>query len=102
MQGTRAIRALDRPDAASIPIIAMTGNAFQEDVQECLEAGMDAHIAKPIDMAEAERAIAKVVGEGPPSIKELGIDQKYRHLFGENVDFPSLLLFVSIKLFLTY
>lgn len=53
----------------------MTGNAFQEDVQECLEAGMDAHIAKPIDMAEAERAIAKMVGEGPPPIKELGIDQ---------------------------
>ncbi len=53
----------------------MTGNAFQEDVQECLEAGMNAHIAKPIDMAKAERVIAKVVGEGPPPIKELEIDQ---------------------------
>lgn len=75
LAATRAIRALDRPDAASIPIIAMTGNAFQEDVQECLEAGMNAHIAKPIDMAKAERVVAKVVGEGPPPIKELGIDQ---------------------------
>lgn len=75
LAATRAIRALDRPDAASIPIIAMTGNAFQEDVRECLEAGMNAHIAKPIDMAKAERVIAKVVGEGPPPIKELEIDQ---------------------------
>ena len=75
LAATRAIRALDRPDAATIPIIAMTGNAFQEDVQECLEAGMDAHIAKPIDTAKAERVITKVAGEGPPPIKELGIDQ---------------------------
>lgn len=72
LAATRAIRALDRSDAASIPIIAMTGNAFQEDVQECLEAGMNAHLAKPIDLAKAERVIAKVV-EGVP-IKGLEID----------------------------
>lgn len=64
LAATRAIRALDRSDAASIPIIAMTGNAFQEDVQECLEAGMNAHLTKPINLAKAERVIAKVVG-GP-------------------------------------
>lgn len=75
LAATRAIRALTRPDAATIPIIAMTGNAFQEDVQECLEAGMNAHIAKPIDVAKAERVITKVVGEGPPPIKEQEIDQ---------------------------
>lgn len=75
LAATRAIRALARPDAATIPIIAMTGNAFQEDVQECLEAGMNAHIAKPIDVAKAERVITKVVGEGPPPIKEQEIDQ---------------------------
>lgn len=69
LAATRAIRALDRPDAASIPIIAMTGNAFQEDVRECLEAGMNAHIAKPIDMAKAERAIAKVVGGRENSVR---------------------------------
>ena len=72
LAATRAICALDRSDAASIPIIAMTGNAFQEDVQECLEAGMNAHLAKPIDLAKAERVIAKVV-EGVP-IKGLEID----------------------------
>ena len=61
LAATRAIRALDRPDAASIPIIAMTGNTFQEDVQECLEAGMNAHLAKPIDVAKADRIIAAVM-----------------------------------------
>ena len=61
LAATRAIRALDRPDATSIPIIAMTGNAFQEDVQECLEAGMNAHLAKPIDTAKADLVIAKVI-----------------------------------------
>ncbi len=46
---TRQIRSSARPDAARIPIIAMTANAFAEDVKEALEAGMDAHVAKPID-----------------------------------------------------
>ena len=45
----RAIRALDDPARACIPIIAMTANAFQEDQQAALEAGMQAHIAKPLD-----------------------------------------------------
>lgn len=67
-----AARAWDRPDAASIPIIAMTGNAFQEDVRECLEAGMNAHMAKPINVTKAECVISKVV-EGVP-IKEVEID----------------------------
>lgn len=62
LAATRAIRALDRPDAARIPIIAMTGNAFQEDVQECLDAGMNAHLAKPIDMTKAGRVIADAMG----------------------------------------
>lgn len=65
LASTRAIRALDRPDAASIPIIAMTGNAFQEDVQECLEAGMNAYVAKPIDTAKARRVISKVIAGVP-------------------------------------
>ena len=70
LAATRAIRALDRPDAASIPIIAMTGNAFQEDVQECLEAGMNAHMAKPIDTAKAERIIAAAMNGGPDSVRQ--------------------------------
>lgn len=49
LETTRALRALERPDAATIPIIAMTASAFDSDVQACLEAGMNAHLAKPID-----------------------------------------------------
>ena len=48
-EAARAIRSLNRPDAASIPIVAMTANAFAEDVQKSTEAGMNAHIAKPVD-----------------------------------------------------
>lgn len=49
IEATLHLRALKREDAKRIPIIAMTGNAFQEDVERCLEAGMNAHLAKPID-----------------------------------------------------
>ena len=48
-EATMAIRALDRPDARRVPIIAMTADAFSEDVKKCLAAGMNGHIAKPID-----------------------------------------------------
>ena len=48
-EAARAIRALNRSDA-EIPIIAMTADAFSEDIQHCLECGMNAHIAKPIDI----------------------------------------------------
>ena len=56
---TRAIRALDRPDAAGIPIIAMTANAFDDDAKECFEAGMNEHLAKPLDMAQVKMAICR-------------------------------------------
>lgn len=49
LQAARAIRALDREDAKTIPMIAMTANAFEEDVQASREAGMNAHLAKPIE-----------------------------------------------------
>ncbi len=49
LEATRAIRALDRPDAAKIPIIAMSANAFDEDVQRSLQAGMTAHLSKPVE-----------------------------------------------------
>ena len=50
LTATKTIRAMDRPDAKTIPIIAMTANAFQDDVDKCLEAGMNAHLAKPLNM----------------------------------------------------
>ncbi len=46
----REIRKLNRPDAKTIPIIALTANAFEEDVKECLQAGMNAHLSKPVDI----------------------------------------------------
>ena len=49
-EATRQIRALEDPDIAGIPIIAMTANAFEEDKKTALEAGMNGHIAKPIDV----------------------------------------------------
>ena len=60
---TRAIRALEHPMAKKIPIIAMTANAFAEDVRDALEAGMNAHVAKPVDMAVLERAVRAVLEE---------------------------------------
>lgn len=59
LTATRTIRSLDREDAASIPIIAMTANAFQEDAQKCLEAGMNAHLAKPLDMNRITSTLAQ-------------------------------------------
>lgn len=49
LEATRMIRRLDHPDAKNIPIIAMTANTFEEDVQNCRAAGMTAHLAKPIE-----------------------------------------------------
>ena len=58
---TRAIRALDRSDAREIPIIAMTANAFAEDEKEALDAGMDVHLAKPIDIELLKKVINQYV-----------------------------------------
>jgi CheY-like chemotaxis protein len=49
LEATEAIRALDREDAGSVPIIALTANAFDEDVQRSLQVGMNAHLSKPVD-----------------------------------------------------
>ena len=49
LEATRMIRAMDRPDAASIPIIALTANAFDEDVQRSMQAGLNAHLSKPVE-----------------------------------------------------
>ena len=61
MQATRAIRSGDNPLGKDIPIIAMTANAFSSDVQECLASGMDAHLAKPVDLASLERTLHEVL-----------------------------------------
>ncbi len=57
-EATEAIRAMQRPDA-DIPIIAMTADAFAEDAKKCLECGMNAHIAKPIDIKDVARELER-------------------------------------------
>ena len=59
ISATRLIRALDRKDAKEIPIIAMTANAFAEDAKKCLEAGMNAHLSKPLQLDVMISVIAK-------------------------------------------
>jgi signal transduction histidine kinase/CheY-like chemotaxis protein len=56
---TKTIRASAHPDAASLPIIAMTANVFKEDIQTVLESGMNSHIAKPIDFAVVTKTLKK-------------------------------------------
>ena len=61
LEATKAIRGLEREDAKKIPIIAMTANAFEEDRKACLDAGMDEHIGKPIDIPLLKRTITKLL-----------------------------------------
>ena len=60
-EAAQAIRSLNRPDAAGIPIVAMTANAFAEDVQKSLEAGMNAHIAKPVNLVILKSTLSKLM-----------------------------------------
>ena len=60
-EATRAIRALDLPQAKTIPIVAMTANVFREDIERCLEAGMDGHLGKPLDLGEMLEVLRKYI-----------------------------------------
>ena len=60
-EATRAIRALEREDAGEIPIIAMTANAFAEDEKEALRAGMDVHLAKPVNVELLKQIVRQYV-----------------------------------------
>lgn len=61
LEATREIRQLDRPDAGSIPIIAMTANAYEEDVQLSREAGMDGHLSKPIQPDQLFQTLSEML-----------------------------------------
>jgi len=63
LTATRAIRALDRADAKTVPIIAMTANVFEEDVQSTREAGMNAHLGKPIEPERLYDTLARLIAE---------------------------------------
>ena len=59
LETTRRIRSLDFPNAKSVPIVAMTANAFREDVEVCLNAGMDGHVGKPLDIEAILKKLRK-------------------------------------------
>ena len=63
-EATGRIRALDRPDAQKVPIVAMTADAFDEDVQKCLDLGMAGHIGKPIDVTKLIATVASYIDGG--------------------------------------
>ena len=61
LQATEAIRALDREDAARVPIIALSANAFEDDVRQSREAGMDAHLAKPVELDKLRQTLKRLI-----------------------------------------
>ena len=62
-EATRRIRASGHPRAADIPIVAMTANAFAEDVRHALDAGMNGHLSKPIDMNAMRELLGRLRGD---------------------------------------
>jgi len=65
-EATRAIRALDIPQAKTIPIIAMTANVFREDIEKCLEAGMNGHIGKPLNLDDVHMQLRRYLVQQKP------------------------------------
>ena len=61
LSAARRLRALDRPDAKTIPIVAMTANAFVDDMEKTREAGMNAHLSKPLDSEKLLTVLAKLI-----------------------------------------
>ncbi len=61
LASTSAIRALDREDARRAPIVAMTANAFQDDIQRIREVGMDEHLAKPIEPDKIHQTVQRLL-----------------------------------------
>ena len=61
-EAAKSLRALARPDAACVPIIAMTANAYSEDVKKCFAAGMNGHVAKPVDADKLYDELARAAG----------------------------------------
>ena len=59
-EAAREIRGLDRPDAGTVPIIALSANAFDEDVAMAKDAGMNAHLAKPVDIKKMFKVMSRL------------------------------------------
>jgi CheY-like chemotaxis protein len=63
-EATHVIRSMNREDAAGVPIIAMTANAYQEDINMALVAGMNGHVAKPIDFDKVKKLLFDLLEKG--------------------------------------
>ena len=90
LEATRKIRALDIPKAATIPIIAMTANAFREDIDKCLEAGMDGHLGKPLDFEDVLSKLRRYLKYGSNGgllwsrryeLGNIEVDRQHKNLF---------------------
>ncbi|MDR2610808.1 MAG: response regulator [Clostridiales Family XIII bacterium] len=84
-EATRRIRALDLPQAKSIPIIAMTANVFKEDIEKSLESGMNAHIGKPLDLEEVFTILGKYLKGKSAKKRALKLDKTSVTEYGEGV-----------------
>ena len=73
LEATREIRALDVPQASTVPIVAMTANVFKEDIEKCIEAGMNDHLGKPIALEEVIARLSKYLkGSRQPNAEGSG------------------------------
>ena len=63
LEATDTIRKLDREDAKKIPIIALTANAFAEDVERSMQSGLDAHLSKPLEPEKIYKTLAKLIAK---------------------------------------
>ena len=66
LEATRAIRAMNRPDATEVPIVALTANAFDEDVQRSMQAGLNAHLSKPVEPDALFATLETLIGKREP------------------------------------
>lgn len=73
-EATREIRDLDHPDVKSVIILAMTANAFAEDVKESIAAGMNGHIAKPVDMTLLYNTISSLLPKNCEIVQKTGLN----------------------------
>ena len=75
LEATSRIRALDRPDARIVPIVAMTANAFDEDVQRSMQAGMNAHLSKPVEPEKLYQTLEELIWETQNKVLQTAKDQ---------------------------
>ncbi|WP_424244585.1 PAS domain S-box-containing protein [Elusimicrobium posterum] len=92
-EATRAIRAMGTEEAKNIPIIAMTANVFAEDIQRCLEAGMNDHLGKPVNI---ESMFAKLSKYLPASGKSGNTETKQNKKENTQMDYASFMPYIDI------